>query len=115
MGVAVHSCTSRAYTVGTLLTRYQEGCFTVLYGLTSFFLLPNTPTSSPLLKDHEKKQVVAALHQDGIVMTDEDDPNYTWAEARRVFTCPHVLLIVLATFFNGMSLRLLMRRVSTIA
>ncbi|KAH9917680.1 MFS general substrate transporter [Epithele typhae] len=78
-----------------------EGCFTVLFGLASYFLLPNSPISVPLLTEAEKAYVVRTLHKDGIILVHEEDKRYTFAEIRRTFTRPHVLLVAAAAFFNG--------------
>lgn len=81
----------------------QEGCFTVIFGVACFFLLPNSATSSSLLNEKDKAFIVKALHGDGIILTQEHDAHYTWAEVRRTFIGPHVLLVATAGFFSGRS------------
>ncbi|KAI0646817.1 MFS general substrate transporter [Trametes meyenii] len=78
-----------------------EGVFTVLFGLIAFFLLPNSPTEAPLFSEAEKRAVARALHEDGIVLVNEQDKDYTWTEFWRAFMQPHVILIALSGFFNG--------------
>ena len=83
------------------LRTLQEGGFTIVYGFACFWLLPNSPTSIPLLSPHEKEQMARALHDDGIVLGDEPDVSYSLKEVGRSFLRPHVLLVSLAAFFSG--------------
>ncbi|KAI0670626.1 MFS general substrate transporter [Trametes maxima] len=78
-----------------------EGAFTVLFGLVAFSLLPNSPTEALLFSAAEKRAVARALHEDGIVLVNEQDKDYTWSEFWRAFVQPHVVLIALSGFFNG--------------
>lgn len=79
----------------------QEGLFTILFGLSAYFLLPNTPTSSPRFTAEEKQIILQTLREDGIISGDEKDETYTKTEFLRTFFQPHVLLIMLAGFMNG--------------
>ncbi|KAI0781188.1 MFS general substrate transporter [Trametes elegans] len=78
-----------------------EGLFTVLFGFSAFFLLPNAPTSAPFFTEAEKQQIKRELHEDGIVLVNEQDKDYTWTEFGRAFIQPHVILTALSGFFNG--------------
>ncbi|EIW60615.1 MFS general substrate transporter [Trametes versicolor FP-101664 SS1] len=78
-----------------------EGAFTVLYGFAAFFMLPNTPTSARFFTEAEKSIIRRTLHDDGIMLVDEHDKDYTWTEFGRAFLQPHVILIALSGFFNG--------------
>jgi MFS family permease len=42
-----------------------EGLFTFLFGLTSYFLLPPTPSHAPFFTEKEKAYVVSRLREDG--------------------------------------------------
>lgn len=79
--------------------------FTVLYGFAAFFMLPNTPTSARFFTEAEKSIIRRTLHDDGIMLVDEHDKDYTWTEFGRAFLQPHVILIALSGFFNGMHIR----------
>ncbi|EIW55358.1 MFS general substrate transporter [Trametes versicolor FP-101664 SS1] len=81
-----------------------EGLFTILFGLSAYFLLPNTPTSSPRFTAEEKQIILQTLREDGIISGDEKDETYTKTEFLRTFFQPHVLLIMLAGFMNGSTL-----------
>ncbi|KAI0742020.1 MFS general substrate transporter [Daedaleopsis nitida] len=81
-----------------------EGLFTIVFGLVSYFLLPNTPVTVPALTDSEKRLVTKALRDDGIILANEKDEHYTAAELLRTFMAPHVILMAIAGFFSGASL-----------
>ncbi|KAI8976644.1 MFS general substrate transporter [Trametes punicea] len=81
-----------------------EGLFTVLYGIACYFLLPNTPTTSPFFSREEKRVIMHALHEDGIISGDEKDASYTKHNFLRTFFQPHVVLIMIAGFMNGSTL-----------
>lgn len=74
----------------------------MLYGFAAFFMLPNTPTSARFFTEAEKSIIRRTLHDDGIMLVDEHDKDYTWTEFGRAFLQPHVILIALSGFFNGM-------------
>ncbi|CDO76936.1 hypothetical protein BN946_scf185006.g18 [Trametes cinnabarina] len=78
-----------------------EGLFTVLFGVTCYFMLSNAPAESSWLSDDEKIAVVQALRQDGIISRGEQDASYTLANCVRTFLQPHVLLIMVIGFLNG--------------
>ncbi|OJT05028.1 hypothetical protein TRAPUB_4184 [Trametes pubescens] len=105
--MALHPRTS-ASTHGTRTSpahaEIQEGLFTILFGLSAYFLLPNTPTSSPRFTAEEKQIIMQTLREDGIISTDQKDESYTKTEFLRTFFQPHVLLIMLAGFMNGSTL-----------
>ncbi len=74
----------------------------MLYGFAAFWMLPNAPTSAPFFTEAEKSIIRRTLHDDGIMLVDEHDKDYTWTEFGRAFLQPHVILIALSGFFNGM-------------
>lgn len=81
----------------------QEGLFTVLFGVASFFLLPNTPEQTLGLSADEKKSIVQALHDDGLHSEDEKQTR-NWTQFGKTFTQPHTVLLAIAGFFSGATL-----------
>ncbi|KAI0367705.1 MFS general substrate transporter [Pilatotrama ljubarskyi] len=71
-----------------------EGLFTVLFGLSSYFMLPNDPTSSLLFSNEEKQLIRHALGQDGLLSSEGKDDTYTRQNFIRTFFQPHVLLVM---------------------
>ncbi|RPD53169.1 MFS general substrate transporter [Lentinus tigrinus ALCF2SS1-7] len=80
-----------------------EGLFTVLFGIVSFFLLPDTPEQALLLSAEDKKLIVQALHDDGL-HSDDEKKTRTWAHFGKTFIQPHVVLLGVAGFFSGATL-----------
>ncbi|KAI9066852.1 MFS general substrate transporter [Trametes sanguinea] len=81
-----------------------EGLFTVLFGASCYYLLPDTPTQAPWLSSEEKNTMVLALREDGIISRNEEDASYTLRNCIRTFSQPHVLLVMITGFFNGSTL-----------
>ena len=81
----------------------QEGLFTVLFGVSCYWLLPNTPTALSFLNKEERQFVLHALHEDGIISGDEKDETYTKDNFIRTFLQPHVILVMIIGFMNGTS------------
>ncbi|KAL7277412.1 hypothetical protein ACG7TL_009274 [Trametes sanguinea] len=82
----------------------QEGLFTVLFGASCYFMLPDTPSQIPGLSSKERDLVVLALREDGIINRSEDDTSYTLRNCIRTFSQPHVLLVMITGFLNGSTL-----------
>ncbi|OSC96591.1 MFS general substrate transporter [Trametes coccinea BRFM310] len=80
-----------------------EGLFTVLFGASCYFMLPDTPSQIPGLSSKERNLVVLALREDGIINRSEDDTSYTLRNCIRTFSQPHVLLVMITGFLNGTS------------
>ena len=87
-----------------VLTPSQEGIFTVLFGIASFFFLPRTPAHTLFLTDEEKRYIESCLIADGTVAKDEKDDYFSWFQVARAFKGPHVLLMALCGFFSGCTL-----------
>jgi MFS family permease len=79
-----------------------EGAITVLFGLLAFFILPSSPQSASFLKPEEKKYILTRLQEDGTAAAREDGDRFSWREVRLACTSPHVILLALAKFMNGM-------------
>ena len=65
----------------------QEGMFTVVFGLLSFFFFPRTPTSSRFLNEKEKEAIHAALQAD---WTPDSEDELSWRQVIGAFMTPHV-------------------------
>jgi len=81
-----------------------EGLFTILFGLSSFFLLPRSPTHARFLNDDEKAYIVAKLREDGALGRDDTVDSFSWSEVWKAFTLPQVGLVALIFFFDGVVL-----------
>ncbi|KAI0657017.1 MFS general substrate transporter [Cubamyces menziesii] len=81
-----------------------EGLFTVLFGVSCYWLLPNTPNTLTFLSKEEKQLVLYALHEDGIISGDEKDETYTKVNFIHTFRQPHVILVMIIGFMNGSTL-----------
>ncbi|THH12858.1 hypothetical protein EW146_g7303 [Bondarzewia mesenterica] len=85
-----------------------EGLFTTVFGLVSWFIIPATPADMPLLSKAEKETYTRALVQDWSGDSDADGTAsevFSWSEVWGTFTnAPHVLLLCLPLFFNGVTL-----------
>lgn len=77
----------------------QEGAFTVVFGIFSFFFLPRSPSTASFLSVRERAAAVALLKADWT--GEEEHEPFTWAIVWRTFKAPQVLLMALAFFFNG--------------
>ena len=60
----------------------------MVFGLSSFFFLPRTPTSSQFLTQEEKEAITAALEQDWT--PDSEEEPFSWRHVIAAFTTPHV-------------------------
>ncbi|KAI0676590.1 MFS general substrate transporter [Trametes maxima] len=81
-----------------------EGLFTILFGVSAFWLLPNTPTTSPFFTLEEKEVIRQTLELDGITETDKKDESFTKENFLQTFLQPHVILIMVIGFMNGSTL-----------
>jgi hypothetical protein len=80
-----------------------EGLFTVLFGLSSFFLLPRSPAHAFFFDDREKDYVIASLRKDGSTSYDERIDAFSWVEVGRAFKLPQVWFLAVIFFFDGVS------------
>lgn len=79
----------------------QEGIFTFLFGVLSFFLLPHSPTRARFLTNRERQYVNAQLREDGALSRDEKGDSFNWVEIWRCLKLPHVWMVAIAFFFDG--------------
>ena len=79
----------------------QEGLFSVVFGISSFFLLPNSPGTAKTLNEKEREIVTHTLLLDGISEMGNASENHSWAEFRQTFLQPHVVVISIMSFFSG--------------
>ncbi|KAI0739189.1 MFS general substrate transporter [Daedaleopsis nitida] len=80
-----------------------EGIFTVLFAAASFFLMPNTPSTSYFLNENEKRLIADSLLDEGL-LSKVENKRQGWVELRKTFVQPHVLFLALAGFFSGATL-----------
>ncbi|KAF8068065.1 major facilitator superfamily domain-containing protein [Lyophyllum atratum] len=78
-----------------------EGIFTVLFGASSFFLLPRSPAHARFLNDKEKEYVIAQLRETGATGKDEDVDKFSWREVGMAFRLPQVWMLAVIFFFDG--------------
>ena len=81
-----------------------EGLFTVVFGVASFFLLPQSVESVGFLSAEEKAYVKRVLIDDGTQARNEEDDAISVSEIFKTFTQPQVILVTIAGFFNGSTL-----------
>lgn len=85
------------------LPSWQEGIFTFLFGVISFFLLPRSPQIAHFLSEEERTYVLSRLREDGAVSQDDKKDRFSWKEVIESAKSPHVLLVAIVFFFNGKS------------
>jgi len=78
-----------------------EGLFTVLFGLSSYILLPSSPTHARFLTDDEKRYVISKLKEDGATGNDESIDAFSWREVGMAFKLPQVWMLGVLFFFAG--------------
>jgi len=78
-----------------------EGLFTVLFGVVSFFLLPNSVEDIVSLNREEKDYVMAKLKEDGATGQNEEVDRFSWKEVREAFKLPQVWMMAIIFFFSG--------------
>lgn len=85
----------------TIFPAFQEGLFTVCFGIASFFILPRTPADTAFLTEEEKRYVESTLLADGTMAKVEEDDEFSWFQVGKAFKQVHVLLMGVAGFFSG--------------
>ncbi|GJE85463.1 hypothetical protein PsYK624_015420 [Phanerochaete sordida] len=81
-----------------------EGLFTVCFGALSFWLLPRAPDTATFLTVEEKDYISAVLKHSGVVAESAADDDFSWHHVAATLRKPHVLVLMLAGFFNGTTL-----------
>ena len=80
-----------------------EGAFTILFGISAFFLLPRSPGECRFLSETEKSYVVRQLKETGA--TDEESADkFSLKEVGLAFLQPQVQMLAVQLFFIGESI-----------
>jgi hypothetical protein len=79
---------------------FQEGIFTIFFGLSAFFLLPKSLDHAKFLNSDEKNYLKEQLNSDGMTDSNPSD-QFNWADIVNAFKSPHVVLIAITGFFGG--------------
>ncbi|GAA5846979.1 hypothetical protein JCM5353_008620 [Sporobolomyces roseus] len=83
---------------------YLEGLFTVLFGLTLFFLLPGSPSTCRFLTPRQRELVTRRLAADNPGGQESEDEGFSWVEVKKSLTSPHVLLLGVSMWGLGSTL-----------
>ncbi|KAG6874918.1 hypothetical protein C0992_005965 [Termitomyces sp. T32_za158] len=78
-----------------------EGIFSILFGISAFFTLPQSPSHARFLTKVEKEYVISRLRQTGAISRDDNADAFSWQEVRKAFTLPQVGLVSVIQFFIG--------------
>lgn len=78
-----------------------EGLFTVVFGIFSFFIIPESVGHCTLLSAAEKEYVLKRLREDGAIGQDASADSFAWKEVFQAFRLPHVWFTFCIFFFNG--------------
>ncbi|KAF4590269.1 hypothetical protein EYR38_009567 [Pleurotus pulmonarius] len=81
-----------------------EGLFTVIFGIISFFIIPESVGQCTLLSAGEKEYVLKRLREDGAIGQDASADSFAWKEVFQAFRLPHVWFTLCIFFFNGIIL-----------
>ena len=87
--------------VNRVYMQIQEGLFTFLFGVISFFILPRSPAHARFLSAEEKFYVVEKLKAAGAISKDEKMDRFNWAEIFKALQSPQVWLLCIPSFFGG--------------
>ena len=89
----------------------QEGAFTTAFGLATAFLVPASPKSIKFLTEKEREVYCRDLADSWSGDADTDgkyEEVFSWSEVASVFTnAPHVLVMAIPLFFNGVTVTVL--------
>jgi MFS family permease len=78
-----------------------EGLFTVLFGISSYFLLPRSPMHARFFNNMEKEYVVNRLRATNSTDHDEHDDKFSWHEVGQALRLPQVGMLAIIFFFDG--------------
>ena len=80
----------------------QEGLFSILIGITSFFLVPSTPRDSKFLTLHEKQLIQERLELDRPAITpNAPSDKFSLSEILKSLTSIHVIFLFISLFMLG--------------
>ncbi len=60
-----------------------------------------TPDTASFLTQDEKEFIDFELRRDGVRAQKSSDDEFSWAEVRKAFRQPHMLIMAIAGFLNG--------------
>ncbi|GAA5866999.1 hypothetical protein JCM8547_008404 [Rhodosporidiobolus lusitaniae] len=83
---------------------FLEGGFTALFGIFMFFVTPASPQTSRFLTDAQKAHIERRLRLDSPAGSTSFEERFSWAEVFAALKSPHVLLLFVALFGNGITL-----------
>lgn len=78
-----------------------EGLFTVLFGASSYFLLPRSPSHTRFFNEKEKTYVIERLRESGSTGWKEDADKFSWREVGQALVLPQVWMLAIIFFFDG--------------
>ena len=94
----------------TRLSSPQEGALTPAFGIAAFYLVPSSPGNFKKFTEEEREIYCQELANDWSGDADTDgkyNEVFSWSEVASVFTnAPHVLMMCLPLFFNGLTVTL---------
>ncbi|KAG6917190.1 hypothetical protein DXG01_003533 [Tephrocybe rancida] len=78
-----------------------EGLFTIVFGVSAFFLLPSSPETARFLTMEEKDYVLRQLRDAGATGFEENADAFSWSEVVRALTLPQMWMVAVTFFFDG--------------
>ncbi|KAJ7579912.1 major facilitator superfamily domain-containing protein [Mycena floridula] len=81
-----------------------EGLFTVLFGISAYWLMPRSPATAYFLNQEEKDYLTLKLKEDYTVAQDDTLDKFSWKEVKRGFLLPQVYFLAVLFFLSGVIL-----------
>ncbi|GAA5891780.1 hypothetical protein JCM6882_006205 [Rhodosporidiobolus microsporus] len=83
---------------------FLEGAVTVVFGFALYFLLPARPSTSIFLTAEQKAHIERRLKLDSPAGSNDFEEHFAWSEVFQALKSPHVILLFIALFGNGLTL-----------
>ncbi|KAG6917182.1 hypothetical protein DXG01_003525 [Tephrocybe rancida] len=80
---------------------HMDGLFTLVFGISAFFVLPSSPETARFLTAEEKDYVLTQLRDTGATGFEESADAFSWSEVGRALTLPQMWMVAVIFFFNG--------------